>query len=172
MIKCWIFGEMHTPEERDRVEKAIIELRREKKITLLLSEEIGEAEARTEKELLNLLEKEHYSISDRSIRLALDLYLPLVGIDDWNEKTFEHDKKDTEGNYTDCRYSFAVRERRMLYVIQRSLKFNKGGIAVIIGDTHLRTTGNDVVGPPSIITEVLSKRSDVEIIRSPIGEIK
>lgn len=166
----YIFGELHTKAERDRIEKEIISLFREGKIKYLLSEEVCDNKAMTSATAKQLMKGNNHSISNRSYKLAIELSIPVIGIDNWNDSIFKKDKKDNNGNYLDCSYSFKFRELRMLSVIKEY--GNLGNCAVIVGDSHLREEPNKVMGDTSILIKELKDTPNVHIYRSPIGEVK
>lgn len=165
----YIFGEMHTTADRDRVEKEIIELHKKGKIKFLLTEENGDYRAFDEIEKRTWIKGRRFSISDRSYRLALKLSIPVIGIDTWDSKVYAKDKKKPNGEYTNCVESFKIREEKMVATI---LEFgDMGGCAVIVGDSHLRGLPNPVMGDVSPIQKAFLNDPKVSIFRSPISEL-
>lgn len=166
--KVWIFGEMHTKEDRDRIEEEIIELHRKVKFKYLLSEEVGSLIAKTDKEKEAGIKGRHYSISPRSYELGIRLGIPVIGIDSWADGV--HDKDVTvNGEYVDCSRSFELRETRMAKVI--SQYGDMGNCAVIVGDTHLRGIPTKVMGDISIIVKEHLCDPNVFVVRSPVSEV-
>ncbi len=163
-----VYGEMHTTAERNRVERLIREHHKQKPFRFLLSEEVGPYRYRTPAEIHRAIKDKMYSISDRSFHLALELNLPVIGIDVWSSKIHRLDKKDEDGFYTDCRESFYHRELYMVDVIRRYKE--NGRVAVIVGDSHLRLEANQVMGEASPISVTLG--GDTLIIRSSNKEVK
>lgn len=166
----YIFGEMHTSEERDRVEKEIIKLHAEGKIDYLLSEEVGPNKALTANACQILINEKNYSISDRSYKLGIKLSIPVIGIDNWNKETYSEDKRDTFGKLTDCARSFIIRESTMALAIMDYSSL--GNCAVIVGDSHLRGLYNPVMGDSSPIIKHYLDNPKVKIYRSPISDLK
>lgn len=167
-FKAVIYGEMHTPAERLHVERLIREHHKQKPFHYLLSEELGPYRYRTPEEIRKAIKDKMYSISDRSFHLALELNMPVIGIDVWSSKIHRLDKKDERGFYTDCRESFYQREMYMVDIIRRYK--DHGRCAVIVGDSHLRLEANTVMGEASPISTSLG--SDTLIIRSSNKEVK
>lgn len=158
-----IFGEIHTPEERTRVEDLI---RSNNKITpyaFLLSEELGPNIILTKVGKEQCIKNENYNGSPRSLELAIELDIPIVGIDLWDESVYA---KDTDKDKT---HSFSVREQNMVSVITKYMA--KGNCAVIVGDTHLRTVKTKMLGDPSKIVTKFKDSKQVNIYRSPDKEI-
>lgn len=164
-----IFGEMHTKEDRDRVENEIIQLHKKLKFKFLLTEEAGSLVANTNEEKDAAIKDRHYSISPRSFELGKRLNIPVVGIDNWNENIYAQDVKTSNGEYVDCRRSFFERELRMTATIK--CYGNIGNCAVIVGDSHLRGIPNKVMGDISVIQKKYLGESNISIIRSPIAEL-
>lgn len=160
-----IFGEYHIDYERDRIEKEILKRHSEQPYEYLLSEEVGVGVYFSNNSKLQGISNKSYSIGPRSFMLSLKLNLPLVGIDEWEEQKF----LSVTGERVDTITSFKIREKRMLEVITWYLKQGYR-CAVIVGDSHLRTT-KSVLGNPSIIN-TLSVYSNVSIVRSPLMEIE
>lgn len=167
--KVYIFGEMHTKEERDAIEYEIRKLRSKGFIDFLLTEEIGPNKALTIPEMKRKIEVKQYSISDRSLLLGIELNIPVIGIDNWDGSTYSSDKKKPNGDYENCVYSFRIRESTMTDKIKEYRK--KGNCAVIVGDSHLRGLFNPVMGGPSKIIQTFLCDPDIIIHRSPTGEL-
>lgn len=164
-----LYGEYHSVEDRDRVEGLIREHHKLQPFDFILSEELGPHVYLTPEELTKGMENKMYGISDRTFALCLELGLPGIGIDVWNKAIHRRDRYNAAGEFTDCQYSFALRETRMVEVIGKYKK--KGRCAVLVGDTHLRQTGNEVVGGPSYLWEVYRTDRKVVFVRSPLAEL-
>lgn len=130
-----IYGEDHSPEERDRIENEIIEQHAKNPYQFLLSEELGPHSWRVN-ELDSAIANKEWSISDRSLHLAKKLGIPAIGIDTWDPEVYKRGLK----------HSFDHRERRMMEVLK---KYENKHVAVIVGDTHLRTISTPELGPSS-----------------------
>lgn len=156
-----IFGEIHTPEERDRVEDLIRERHKKNPYAFLLSEEMGSYSCLTK------ADKEHFTKkfngSSRSLELAVELDIPVIGIDLLDKEVYSKDTKNDVSN------SFLLRETNMVGIIL--LYMTRGNCAMIVGDTHLRTIKTKMLGGPSKIVTELGKKSNINIFRSPIKEI-
>lgn len=162
MFKVDIFGELHTDEERARIVTELLARHKVEKYDFLLSEECGNVKAITKEKKLYAINRKMYSIGPQSYNLGLQLDLPVIGIDDWSAAV--------DWDNISTKEAFAIREKRMLEVITEYMK--KGKCVVILGDTHLRTIKTKELGDPSVVTKTLKNFNNVEIIRSPIGEIK
>lgn len=159
-----IFGEYHDDEDRTRIEKILLERHKEHPYQFILSEEAGDGVYLTEAERNNAIKREIFSIGPRSYMLGNNLDLPVIGIDEWDEKKF-----DIAGERISTKLSFKIREARMLSVIKTYMA--KGSCAVLIGDSHLRTVFTPELGEPSKL-QSLARKDGVTIFRSPKGEIK
>lgn len=168
MKQVIIYGELHTKEERERVERLIKMDNRAAPFDFILSEEAGPNVLTTPGELKRAIKERNYAIGPGSYELALKFGIPCIGIDVWDDKIHRLDEKDLNGVYIDCSYSFGVREKRMLSVIREYGE--KGRCAVLLGDSHIRTKPNRVMGPPSVIYTELHNDSSVFFVRSPIAE--
>lgn len=163
------YGEEHTVEERNRVEWLIIDNHHKKPYDYLLCEELGPHAWLTPKEIRKAIKDQMWSISPRGLELALKLGIPAVGIDCWDDETFKHDIKDKNGMAIDFRHSFLMRETRMVKTVQEYRK--KGRLAVMLGDSHLRTIKTKELGDESLVWLTFHKDRDVTIYRSPKKEI-
>lgn len=170
MKQVIIYGELHTNEERERVERLIKMDNRAAPFDFILSEEAGPNVLTTPGELKRAIKERNYAIGPGSYELALKFGVPCIGIDVWDDKIHRLDEKDLNGVYIDCSYSFAVREKQMLAVIREYRE--KGRCAVLLGDSHIRTERNRVMGPPSIIYAELCNNPSVFFVRSPLAEVK
>ena len=168
MKQVIIYGELHTKEERDRVERLIRMDNRAAPFDFILSEEAGNNILDTPDKLRRAIKERNYAIGPGSYELALKFGIPCIGIDVWDDKIHQLDRKDKDGFYVDCSYSFAVREKQMLSVIREYAE--KGRCAVLLGDSHIRTKPNRVMGPASIIYATLRDTPSVIFVRSPIAE--
>lgn len=169
-IKMDIFGETHTLAQRKRIESIIKKFHKINPYDYLLMEGAGDQVLLTKQSKEHALKEEKWSIGPRDIEFGLELDLPIIGIDVWDKKAFSVDKYTEEGYALDLTYSFGIRERRMCSVISEYLR--KGRIAMIVGDTHLRTVKTKELGPASPIWERYKNDKDVVIHRSPIKEIE
>lgn len=165
-----LYGEMHTRADRDRIERAIREAHRETPFKYLLSEEAGPYRYLSKLALEQAINGKMYSISDRSFTLGIELGIPVIGIDNWEDATYEKDKKWPDGRYMDCRHSFNVREHQMVKVLREYAP--KGRVALIVGDSHLREKRNLVMGAPSPLYTTYAGKPGFEIIRAPHGEAR
>lgn len=170
--KLLIFGEIHTKEERDEIERLIRRANELKRIKTIISEECGPHIYLTPNSVKRGKEKEAYSNSDRTFTLAMELGLKVIGCDLWDSKTFVRDKKDQNGFYTDCRRSFWLRET---FMVDQIMAFANpldphGRTVMIVGDSHLRGARNTVMGDASVVNTLPYTHG--LIIRSDIGEVK
>lgn len=156
-----IFGEIHTPEERDRVEDLIRERNKKNPYAFLLSEEMGNYSCLTKSDKEHFTKK--FNGSSRSLELAIELDIPVIGIDLLEKEVYAKDTKNDLSN------SFLLRETNMVGVILYFME--RGNCAVIVGDTHLRTVKTKMLGDISKIVKELGKKSNINIFRSPIKEI-
>lgn len=155
-----IFGEIHTKEDRDRIEKMILSNNHRAGYDFILTEEIGHHIALTEKDKQIGIRNHLWGISPRSYELGIKLNIPVIGIDTWEDYIYRKPLAE----------QFVLRETRMVEVIREySLK---GSCAVIVGDTHLRTIRTNELGDVSLLHKAFYKRDGFNIIRSPNCEIK
>lgn len=165
----FIYGEIHTPEERTRVEELIMEEHVRKPFDYFLCEDLGEYYAGTDAMKSQMVAncgegKPFYGISPRSVEFSTLLKTPIVGIDDWGDDSARWLKRGRVDK------SFEIREKRMVKLIGRYHLL--GRCAVIVGDTHLRTISTTELGKPSLLQTKFARDRTVTIVRSPIGEIK
>lgn len=165
-----LYGEMHTRADRDRIEKAIRIAHKETPFKYLLTEEAGPYRYLSKLALEQAIKNQMYSISDRSFKLGIELGIPVIGIDNWEDQTYARDKKRPDGRYLDCRYSFNIREHQMVRTLREYAP--KGRVALIVGDSHLRSERNLVMGQPSPLYTQFAHAPGFEIIRAPKGEAK
>lgn len=165
-----LYGEMHTRAARDRIERLIREAHKETPFKYLLSEEAGPYRYMSKLALEQAIKRQMYSISDRSFKLGIELGIPVIGIDNWEDSTYAQDKKWPDGRYMDCRHSFNVREHQMVRVVREFAP--KGRIALIVGDSHLREKRNLVMGPPSPLYTTFITAPGFTILRAKDGEVK
>lgn len=169
-MKVDIFGEVHTFEDRNRVEEMIIANHKKVKYDYLLSEEIGNYRAMTEDMAKIGIQNSIFGISDRSYHLGIKLGIPIIGIDTWDEDVYRKDKKLPNGMAKDFSRSFLLRETQMVKVISEFAPL--GNCAVIVGDSHLRLTKVRELGDISLIQKELGNEPWVHIYRSPEREIE
>lgn len=86
-----------------------------------------------------------------------DNNIPIIGID----------KENAEGSVNE---KFRVRERHMLEKIEEAMKKYKR-IAVVVGDTHIRTKRSATLGAPSVIYTELRYNPNIKFIRSSHVEL-
>ncbi len=170
MNKCYIFGEDHSPEERTKIENEIRVLHNTVGIKYILSEELGQYEFYDLASMCKGIEDGMYSISPRTLELGIELDIPVIGIDTWNDSVYSHDVKDSFGNCVDFSRSFKIREFIMYSKIKEFMLYN-GNIAVIVGDAHLRTISTKELGDASILSTKLNTK-DYLIARSLNKEIE
>lgn len=154
-----IFGEAHhDPSDIDRINKEIIRISPTVLLHELLYEDRCDSVEQIDSRLNNCKEG---GVCDP--RINKDIYLigkrlrcKLIGIDlDFVDR-----------GLTD-REKFRIRESHMLTMIKRAItEFEGRVIAVVLGDTHLRSIHTKELGPASQINTELSKRRDVVIHRS------
>lgn len=130
-----IYGEDHSPEERDRIESEILKEHAKSPYKFLLSEELGPHSWRVN-ELGSAIANKEWAISDRSLHLAKKMGIPAIGIDTWDPEVYQKGVK----------HSFKLRERTMMDILK---KYEDKHVAVIVGDTHLRTISTPELGPSS-----------------------
>lgn len=170
MKQTLIYGEVHTMADRARVARLLRFDNLASPFDFILSEEAGPNVLDTPAKLRKAIADRNYAISPGSYELALKYGIPCIGIDTWDADAHQFDEKDLKGVYIDCSYSFAVRERRMLAVVKEYSA--KGRCAVLLGDPHIRTKPNRVMGPASPIYTELCGDPSVFFIRSPLAEVK
>jgi hypothetical protein len=163
-----IYGEIHTLEERKRIEKEI--LKSNVPYQFLLAEEIGEAKFMTKRDQIEGKLKDTFHTGPMIYDLAIKLGIPLIGIDlDDRDDIYEHDIVSKSKGLISAVHSFKLRETQMVKVISEYAK--KGNCVVIMGDTHLRTIVTKELGDISLIQKEFGNVSGFNIIRSPIKEI-
>lgn len=168
--KCYIFGEDHSPNERTEIENKIRDLNDRIGIKYILSEELGSYEYYDISSMQQAINDEMYSISPRTLELGIELNIPVIGIDTWNDSVYLDDIKDSDGNCIDFSSSFKIREYIMYSKIREFMQYN-GNIVVIVGDSHLRTISTKELGKESILSTKLNT-DDYIIIRSRNREIE
>lgn len=155
-----IYGEYHTKEDRSRIEELIRQRNHKVKYDYILSEEIGSNIALTKKEMQEGITNRIWGISPRTYELGIELDIPVIGIDDWDESIYRKDLAT----------QFAYREKRMVDVITEYSR--KGNCAVIVGDSHLRTIVTKELGSISPLHLEFGRTPGFDIYRSPLSEIK
>lgn len=170
LFKTDIYGEIHSNEDRLRVEELILTAHKKYPYQYLLTEEIGKEIALNDKDKIIGINNKLYSISPRSYELAIKLKIPVIGIDTWDDEVYSKDKKDKNGMAIDFSTSFFLRESRMVSVISEYSKV--GSCAVIVGDSHLRTIKTKELGGISLLQEAFGNTKGFNIFRSPVGEIQ
>ena len=169
LFKTDIYGEIHTKEDRDRVEELIRKNHQKTPYQYLLTEEIGSEKAMTDSDKRIGIRNHLYSISPRSYELGIELKLPVIGIDIWEDDIYKNDVKDKDGNAIDFKLSFLLRETRMVDIIR---KFSRlGNCAVIVGDSHLRLTKTKELGDISLLQKAFRLDAQYIFHRSPNREI-
>lgn len=165
-----IYGELHTLEDRKRIEAMILEQHGKAKYMFLLLEEIGPHRYVTTAAKEKAIADQMYSTGPMGLELSIMLGIPAIGIDLWGKDVHKADKHDGNGFFTDAKRRFMLREKHMVEVIEKHRL--AGRCAVIVGDTHLRTVTTRVLGAPSLIYKRFRSDRMVKILRSPNGEIK
>ena len=155
-----IYGEYHTKEDRDRIERLIMERNKAIRYDYILSEEIGSNVALTKQEMERGIDNRIWGISPRTYKLGIKLGIPVIGIDDWEESIYKKTLAE----------QFLLREKRMVDVINEYSRL--GNCAVIVGDTHLRSIETKELGKPSKLHLEFSNHPGFTIYRSPLSEIK
>jgi len=170
MYRVDIYGEDHSTGERRHIESEIRKQHKKEPYGYLLLEELGPHSWLTEHDKKKAIRDEMYSNGPLGLELALELDIPAIGIDLWADDVFKDDVKDEKGWAVDVRRSFRLRETAMLATIRKYRKL--GNVAVILGDAHIRTTGNDVVGNPSAIWTAFRNDPLVTFYRSRNKELE
>lgn len=164
-----IYGELHTLEDRQRIEALIMANHSKNRYSFLLLEELGPHRYTTQAAKEKAINDEMYSIGPLGLELAILLNVPAIGIDLWNKEIHKTDKHGPDGTFTDARRSFLAREKQMYEVINRYRLI--GRCAVIVGDTHLRTIKTPELGDISYLRKKFKSDRFVTFHRSPNGEI-
>ena len=134
-----IFGEYHTTRIRDLIEAKIREIHAQTPFSYLLSEEVGEATYSTPEEIDDAIDRRAYGVSDRSLKLAKELGIPVVGIDNWS---IDPDWYRYRNNAMFNTKIMKAREGRMLQVLQEyEQKAQEQNIIVLLGEPHVRKAG-------------------------------
>ena len=165
-----IYGELHTLEDRQRIEAMILEQHGKAKYMFLLLEEIGPHRYVTTASKEKAIADQMYSVGPMGLELSIMLGIPAVGIDLWGADVHKADKQGPDGFFTDAKRSFMLREKRMVEVIEKHRV--AGRCAVIVGDAHLRTITTRELGAPSLIYKRFKSDRMVKMLRCPNGEIK
>ena len=159
-----IYGEIHSnPESVRSIQQAI----RKQKPDYILHELLYNDVVSTPEDIRQRLKdcKEGGDYCDPTLNkdvyeLGLELGAKLVGID-----LAEVDKRDP------LKIQFQKREKRMVEVIRKYIGYK---VAVVVGDTHLRTVHTNELGAKSLIQFGFFGEPRVKIIRAPkeIQEVK
>lgn len=169
MKKLIIYGEDHTTAYREIINDKIRKQHKVRPFDFLLLEELGPHVYETKKEQQQAIKDRMFSIGQMGLELAIELGIPAVGVDLWDDDVFAEDKTDANGIATDFTRSFKLRENKMVLTIEEWWK--KGSCAVIVGDSHLRTVATKELGPKSPLQYYFGKTPNAEIIRCPNQEI-
>lgn len=171
-ITLFIFGEIHTSEERRRIEKQIDDLYRANRLDFILAEELGPFRYLNKSEIEKGRLAMQDAVGEDIFKLGLKYEIPVIGIDLWDDDVYKNDVYYPNSPYAkDVKRSFRLREAQMVKVIKEWLPMGNG--AVICGDTHLRTVSSmEDIGPVSPVWTTFKNNPQVEFIRSPNGEIK
>lgn len=164
-----IYGELHTLDDRKRIEGLIMSAHSKNRYSFLLLEELGPHRYTTQKAKEKAINDQMYSIGPLGLELAILLNIPAIGIDLWNKEIHKTDKHGPNGTFTDARRSFLAREKHMYDVINRYHML--GRTAVIVGDTHLRTIRTPELGDISFLRKKFKSDRYVTFHRCPDGEI-
>lgn len=154
-----IYGEIHTREDRDRIESELLKKHKLVKYNFILTEEIGDNIALTNKDKLIGINNHLWGISPRSYELGIKLNLPVIGIDTWDDKVYQENLPE----------QFLQRETRMVKVISEYSR--KGNCVVLVGDSHLRTIVTKELGGVSLLHKAFGNTPGFTIHRSPYREI-
>lgn len=149
------YCEKHTKEDISAINEDVIRDNTIKPFDYILMEELGRSVYNEREELLKDINSNAYLFNNRPLYLITELNKPLIGIDyhfykkvkNEEEEEFvkncnKYDKWKRIGDgpldyeIIDGSYSFNIREKRMLDVIEHYSKL--GRIAVIVGSAHLR----------------------------------
>lgn len=165
-----IYGELHTTEDRQRIESLIMAEHSKNKYMFLLLEELGPHRYITQASKEKAIADKMYSIGPMGLELAMLLNIPAIGIDTWDKSVYRDDKHGENGFFTDARRSFLIREKLMADGIAKYRMI--GRCAVIVGDTHLRTVTTKELGAPSYLYKKFKSDRYMKFLRAPDGEIK
>ena len=145
-----IYAEYHTLPVRLKINNMI----RKNKPDFLLSEEIGSYRYYTNKEKEKAIKNEMYSTGPESLKLSIELNIPIIGFDTWN---YDKNKSDKD--------IFQIREKAMLKVLKEFE--NKGNIAIICGESHIRSNEDPSVKilDESVLYNYCKNKNNIQIIR-------
>lgn len=169
LFKTDIYGEIHTKEDRDRIEDLIRKNHKVNPYQYLLTEELGSVSALTDSDKRIGIRNHLYSISPRSYELGIELKIPVIGIDLWDDDVYKDDVKDSNGMAIDFKRSFLMRETYMVNTIRTFSR--QGNCAVIVGDSHLRLTKTKELGDISLLQKAFRSEAQYIFHRSPNREI-
>lgn len=164
-----IFGELHTEIDRIRVNRMLEMFNKVKPFDYLLLEEIGPFTYTTEQEKLKAIRNKKYNVGPLGLKLSIALGIPAVGIDLWDDDVYKDDVYDGEHTLDSVR-SFQLREDFMVLKITEYSAL--GNVAVIVGDTHLRTVKSKQLGRVSPLQTFFGNNKDFAIVRARKNEIK
>lgn len=169
MNKLVIYGEDHTTQYREIINADIRTRHKLNPFDYLILEELGPYSYQTKKEKEKAIEGKVYSIGPMGLELAIELNIPAIGMDLWDDDVYKDDKFDSNDFAVDIVRSFKLRENQMLNTI---LKYSKlGNCAVIVGDSHLRTVKTKQLGGVSPLYTYFNSLKGTTIVRCPHKEI-
>jgi len=169
MNLLFIYGEDHTQQYREIINKDIRHQHGIKPFDFLILEEIGPNAYFTKEEKQQAIKNKAWSVGPMGLELAIELDIPAIGMDLWGDDVYKDDKFDSNDFAVDITRSFRLRENQMLNTI---LEYHaKGNCAVIVGDSHLRTVKTKQLGRISPIYTYFKNMKGVFINRCPHKEI-
>jgi len=131
-----VFGEYHTTKIRDLIDAKIREINVQTPISCILSEEVGEATYTTPEQIDSAIKHRVYGISDRSLVLAKELNVPIVGIDNWH---IDPDLYQFPNDVLRNKKIMCAREGRMRSVLEQyATQATEQVIVVLLGEPHIR----------------------------------
>lgn len=169
MHKIVLYGEDHTKEYRKIINDDIILRNKQTPFDYLVLEELGPHSYFTQKEKVKAIKNQMWSVGPMGLQLAIELDIPAIGMDLWNDDTYKDDVFDDEDFAIDITRSFMLREKQMLEKITKY--YAKGNVAVIVGDSHLRTVKTTQLGDVSPIYLHFKNDANATIVRCPHKEI-
>lgn len=161
----YIFAEVQTEEDRERVADAIRALRREGKIDLILADDIGMHSAQNPVAATKHKKDENYRISPRTYDLCLELNIPAIGIDNWEKKLYLRDIINDKGEAINQISSTTIRENKMADMINKYALL--GNCAVIVEESRVRGLPSKRLGGTSVIVKKFLCDPNVKFFSSP-----
>lgn len=158
-----IYGEDHTKSYRAVINDLIRYEHRKRPFNFLVLEEIGPEVYLSNEEKLDAIKREAYSVGPMGLELAIELNIPAIGMDLWDDDTYKDDKFGSDNFAIDVVRSFRLRELNMVRVLKKY--YAMGNVVAIVGDTHLRRTETTQLGPASPLYTEFQGLDRVSIVR-------